>query len=145
MAWSGFNQLALPYSPGKRHAGKTKYTFGKMLRLAMDGLLGFSILPLRAVMIVGFLISAISSLYGVYAVLIHVLTERSIPGWASIMTGIYFLGGIQLVCIGICGEYIGRTFMEAKKRPDYVVAESSLLRSQDASRVEAQNGAADTG
>ena len=130
VAWSGFKQFALPYSPDKRHAGETKYTFGKMLRLAMDGLLGFSILPLRAVMMVGFLISAISSLYGLYAVLIHALTERSVPGWASIMTGVYFLGGIQLVCIGICGEYIGRTFMEAKKRPQYVVAETSLCETQ---------------
>ena len=130
VAWSGFKQVALPYCPDKRHAGETKYTFGKMLRLAMDGLLGFSILPLRAVMMVGFLISAISSLYGLYAVLIHVLTERSVPGWASIMTGVYFLGGIQLMCIGICGEYIGRTFMEAKKRPQYVVAETSLCETQ---------------
>ena len=130
VAWSGFKQIALPYSADKRHAGETKYTFGKMVRLAMDGLLGFSILPLRAVMMVGFLISAISSLYGLYAVLIHVLTERSVPGWASIMTGVYFLGGIQLMCIGICGEYIGRTFMEAKKRPQYVVAETSLCETQ---------------
>ena len=130
VAWSGFKQFALPYSPNKRHAGETKYTFVKMVRLAMDGLLGFSILPLRAVMMVGFLISAMSSLYGLYAVLVHVLTERSVPGWASIMTGVYFLGGIQLMCIGICGEYIGRTFMETKKRPHYVVAETSLREVQ---------------
>ncbi len=130
LAWSGFRQFALPYSPDDRHAGETKYTLGKMLRLALDGLLGFSILPLRLVMMVGFLISAASSLYGVYAILIHTLTEQSVPGWASIMTGIYFLGGIQLVCIGICGEYIGRTFMEAKKRPHYVVADTSLRETQ---------------
>ena len=130
VAWSGFKQFALPYSPNKRHAGETKYTFVKMVRLAMDGLLGFSILPLRAVMMVGFLISVMSSLYGLYAVLVHVLTERSVPGWASIMTGVYFLGGIQLMCIGICGEYIGRTFMETKKRPHYVVAETSLREMQ---------------
>ena len=126
LAWAGFRQFDLPYSPDRRHAGETKYTVGKMLRLAMDGLLGFSVLPLRAVMMVGFLISAISCLYGFYAIFIHTLTERTVPGWASVMTGVYFLGGIQLVCIGICGEYIGRTFMEAKKRPHYVVAETSL-------------------
>ena len=131
LAWAGFKQFVLPYSPDKRHAGETKYTLGKMLRLAMDGLLGFSVLPLRAVMMVGFLMSAISCLYGLYAIFIHTLTEHSVPGWASIMTGVYFLGGIQLVCIGICGEYIGRTFMEAKKRPHYIVAETSFRETRE--------------
>jgi glycosyltransferase involved in cell wall biosynthesis len=126
VAWSGFSQFELPYIPEKRQAGTTKYTPRKMIRLALDGLLGFSILPLRLVTMIGVVISMVSFLYGFYAVCIRLFSDAAVSGWASIMAGIYFLGGIQLLCIGICGEYIGRTFMEVKKRPHYIVEETSL-------------------
>ena len=97
-----------------------------MIRLALDGLLGFSILPLRLVTMIGVVISMASFLYGFYAICIRLFSDTAVSGWASIMAGIYFLGGIQLLCIGICGEYIGRTFMEVKKRPHYIIGETSL-------------------
>ena len=126
VAWSGFKQFEIPYIPEKRQAGTTKYTPRKMIRLALDGLLGFSILPLRLVTMIGVVISIASFLYGFYAVCIRLFSDTAVSGWASIMAGIYFLGGIQLLCIGICGEYIGRTFMEVKRRPHYIIGETSL-------------------
>ncbi len=126
VAWSGYSQFELPYIPEERQAGTTKYTPRKMIRLALDGLLGFSILPLRLVTMIGVIISMVSFLYGFYAVCIRLFSDAAVSGWASIMAGIYFIGGIQLLCIGICGEYIGRTFMEVKKRPHYIVGETSL-------------------
>ncbi len=126
VAWSGFKQFELPYLPEKRSSGETKYTLAKMLRLALSGLLGFSILPLRLVTLIGFLISLASFIYGFYAIFIRIFSQEAVSGWASVMTGVYFLGGIQLICIGICGEYIGRIFMQTKKRPHYIVADTSL-------------------
>jgi len=97
-----------------------------MIRLALNGLLGFSTLPLRLVTLTGFMISLVSFLYGFYAVCIKLFGDSAISGWASIMTGIYFLGGVQLLCIGICGEYLGRIFMQVKNRPHYIIADTSL-------------------
>ncbi|MFC1832565.1 glycosyltransferase family 2 protein, partial [Thermodesulfobacteriota bacterium] len=126
VAWSGFKQFEIPYIPEKRQAGTTKYTPRKMIRLALDGLLGFSILPLRLVTMIGVVISMASFLYGFYAICIRLFSDTAVSGWASTMAGIYFLGGIQLLCIGICGEYIGRTFMEVKRRPHYIIAKTSI-------------------
>lgn len=126
VAWSGFKQFELPYMPEKRSSGETKYTLVKMLRLALSGLLGFSILPLRMVTLVGFIISLASFVYGFYAIFIRIFSDQAVSGWASVMTGVYFLGGIQLICIGICGEYIGRIFMQTKQRPHYIIAETSI-------------------
>lgn len=126
VAWAGFSQIEIPYTPEKRRSGATKYTPRKMIRLALDGLLGFSILPLRLVTFIGFFISMASFLYGFYAICVKLFSATAVSGWASTMAGIYFLGGIQLLCIGICGEYIGRTFMEVKRRPHYIVAETSI-------------------
>lgn len=126
VAWAGFNQTEVPYTPDKRRSGITKYTARKMVRLALNGLLGFSILPLRLVTLIGMVISIVSFLYGFYAVCIKIFTDTAVSGWASTMAGVYFLGGIQLFCIGVCGEYIGRIFMELKRRPHYIVAETSI-------------------
>ena len=126
VAWSGFRQIECDYVPDKRHSGDTKYTLGKMLRLALNGLLGFSVLPLRMVILLGFIVSIFGFCYGLYAVLISIFSDRAVSGWSSIIAGVYFLGGIQLICIGVCGEYIGRIFMQVKKRPLYIVADTSL-------------------
>ncbi|MCG6930411.1 MAG: glycosyltransferase family 2 protein [Desulfofustis sp.] len=126
VAWSGFKQYEISYVPEKRKSGATKYTTAKMIRLALNGLLGFSTLPLRLVTLTGLVISLVSFTYGFYAICIKIFSDSAISGWASIMTGIYFLGGVQLLCIGICGEYIGRIFMQVKKRPHYIIAETSL-------------------
>lgn len=126
VAWSGFEQAEIRYTSDRRSAGGTKYTFGKMVRLAVGALVGFSVLPLRAVIVAGLATSLASFGYGLYAVLIRLFTDQAVSGWSSIMAGVYFLGGIQLVCIGVCGEYIGRVFAQVKERPLYIVREAAL-------------------
>lgn len=126
IAGLGFKQTALTYQPEKRLHGTTKYSLRKMAALAVSGITGFSIFPLRALTVIGFLFSMGSFIYGLYALAIRFFTNEAVPGWTSIMAGIYFLGGLQLGALGICGEYIGKIFLEVKKRPHYLVAESLL-------------------
>ena len=126
VAWIGFKQTELPYAPAKRGAGKTKYTLRKMIRFALSGLLGFSVFPLRVASLIGLLVSILSFSYGIYAVWVRIFSDDVVSGWASVMAGIYFLGGVQLVCLGICGEYIGKIFIQVKHRPPYIIKENSL-------------------
>jgi len=126
ISWVGFKQIELSYKPRERNSGETKYTLKKMLRLASNGLLGFSVFPLRMVSLVGLVISCLSFFYGFYAILMRFFSDDTVSGWASVMAGIYFLGGMQLLSIGICGEYVGKIFMQVKKRPQYVITETSL-------------------
>ena len=133
IAGIGFKQIGIEYTPAKRIHGKTKYTFRKMVSLAISGITGYSIFPLRVLTMVGFLFSIFSFLYGVYAVGVRFLSHYVVPGWTSMMAGIYFLGGLQLAAIGICGEYIGKIFLEVKKRPHYLISEHFL---PDGSNVE---------
>lgn len=122
----GFNQTEITYTAGKRAHGKSKYSIRKMISLAVSGITGFSVFPLRILTALGLLFSFFSLVYGFYAVGIRFFTNQAVPGWASIMAGIYFLGGLQLAALGICGEYIGKTFLEVKRRPHYIIAESKL-------------------
>ena len=126
ISWLGFRQFELSYKPEKRYYGDSKYSFYKMARLAIAGVTSFSIMPLRFSALSGFFVALLSFFYGIYAVLLKILGMEVVTGWASIMVGLYFLGGIQLIAIGLCGEYIGRILMEVKRRPHYVIAESSL-------------------
>ena len=122
--WVGFHQCSITYVPRKRAHGKTKYSMRKMFRLAVDGMTAFSFLPLRLAAVAGIFIAIVSFLYVFYALYIKFFTTQAISGWLSIMSGIYFLGGVQLIFIGLCGEYIGRIFMEVKRRPHYIVSQS---------------------
>ncbi len=133
IAGIGFKQIDIEYTPAKRVHGKTKYSFRKMISLAISGITGFSIFPLRVLTVIGFLFSILSIFYGAYAVGARFLSHYVVPGWASIMAGIYFLGGLQLAAIGICGEYIGKIFLEAKQRPHYLISEHFL---PDGSKLE---------
>lgn len=126
IATIGYRQKEVSYIPAKRARGATKYSFGKMFNLAVSGITGFSIFPLRVLTLIGFIFSTASFLYGLYSLYIRFFTELAIPGWTSIMAGIYFLGGLQLAAIGICGEYIGKIFLQVKGRPTYLIAESML-------------------
>jgi dolichol-phosphate mannosyltransferase len=121
VAWVGFRQVALPYERAHRAAGETKYPFSKMLRFAVDAIISFSILPLRLATGFGFLVSFFSFAYAAHAVYLKVVTGESLPGWASLMVGIAFLGGVQLLCLGIVGEYLGRIYDEVKARPLYLL------------------------
>lgn len=122
VSWVGFRQCSLSYEPHCRVHGTSKYSFRKMFRLALDGMTAFSFLPLRLAAVTGLCIAFFSFLYVFYAIWIKIFTQQAVSGWLSIMAGIYFLGGIQLLFIGLCGEYIGRIFMEVKGRPHYLIS-----------------------
>jgi glycosyltransferase involved in cell wall biosynthesis len=123
VSWIGFRQAAVVYRRAPRRAGSSKYPFAKMLRFAVDGLLSFSVTPLRLAIWTGFAAIALAFLGIVWAVLEWLFTNDLVRGWASIFTAVLFLGGVQLITLGIIGEYIGRIYAEVKRRPLYVVAE----------------------
>jgi dolichol-phosphate mannosyltransferase len=125
-SWVGFRQVGLQFQRDKRFAGKPKYNFFKLLKLALDGVFSFSEVPLRMVMLSGFLISTISFLFGLYVIAnfmlgTHMYFITKNPGWSSLIVSTTFLGGVQLISIGILGEYIGRVFGEVKRRPHFVI------------------------
>jgi glycosyltransferase involved in cell wall biosynthesis len=121
--WVGFRSVAVPFVYGERHAGETKFDFPKLFDLAMTGLTSFSAFPLRLWVAAGTMISSSSILYAGW-IIVRTLTRGShVPGWASLAVAVSFLGGVQLLSIGILGEYVARIFTEVKGRPNYVVAE----------------------
>lgn len=121
VSWTGFRQTEIEYEREERWEGKTKYTFLKMLRLAANGILSFSHVPLQAIMALGFFFS-FASFIGVVAVLYETLILQStVRGWSSLMTAVLFMGGIQLICLGAIGSYVGRIFDEVRARPLYFV------------------------
>ena len=124
VSWLGFSQLAAPYRRSPRHAGVTKFSLFKMLRFATDGIVSFSILPLRLATWTGFAASGIAIL-GILVALVEKLlgVEGLVKGWTSMVIAILFIGGVQLICMGIIGEYVGRIYGESKNRPLYVVRE----------------------
>jgi polyisoprenyl-phosphate glycosyltransferase len=124
--WLGYKQIGIEYFPDKRIWGRTKYSKKKMFALAVSGITGFSIKPLRISTLFGVLIAFLSLLYGLYALYIKFFTENSIEGWTSVFFMVTFIGGIQLIILGIIGEYIGNIFLESKKRPHYIISENSL-------------------
>jgi polyisoprenyl-phosphate glycosyltransferase len=124
--WLGFKQIGIEYIPDKRIWGRTKYSRKKMFALAVSGITGFSIKPLRISTLFGIIIAFLSILYGLYALYIKFFTDESVEGWTSVFFMVTFIGGIQLIILGIIGEYIGNIFLESKKRPHYIIRENSL-------------------
>ncbi len=124
--WLGFNQTGIEYFPDKRIWGNSKYSRKKMISLAISGVTSFSIKPLRISTIIGISIAILSLIYGFYALYIKFFTYNTIEGWTSVFFMVTFIGGIQLIIIGILGEYIGNIFIESKKRPQYIIKEDSL-------------------
>lgn len=124
VSWIGFKQYAMPYSAAKRHSGVTKYSFTKMFAFAIDGIASFSTLPLRFSAAIG-LVAAISGLpYAIWAIYLKLFTDDSVSGWASMVVAVLFLGGVQLMTLGVIGEYIGRIYEEVKGRPLYIASET---------------------
>ncbi len=124
-AWVGFRQYAIEYCPAARFAGETKYSFRKMLGFALTGITSFSLKPLRISVLLGVFFAVISFLYALYAITMKIFTTQTIPGWTSVLVSVLFIGGIQLIVMGIIAEYIGKLFMESKRRPHYIVREKS--------------------
>lgn len=118
-AWIGYRQTAVPFEAAPRFAGRTKYPIGRMLHLASDGLTSFSAVPLRLVSALGFVFVFFCAAYLVYVLYLHFLTDRTIQGWTTVVVLILLIGGIQLVSLGIVGQYVARIFDEAKRRPLY--------------------------
>ena len=124
VSWLGFSHTSVPYRRAARAAGVTKFSLWKMMRLATDGIVSFSILPLRLATWAGFAASGIALLGILITVIERFMgVEGLVKGWASILVAILFIGGVQLICMGIIGEYVGRIYGESKRRPLYVVSE----------------------
>lgn len=123
VAWAGFNQIAMPYERAKRFAGTSKYPLRKMLRFAMDGILAFSSKPLQLSTNIGLLASGMA-LFGIlYVLFLRIFTSTWVEGWTALMITVLFMGGIQLISLGVIGEYLARVYNEAKARPLYIVRE----------------------
>lgn len=125
VAWTGFKQTAVIYDRDHRYAGKTKYNMIKLTLLALDAVLGFSNLPLRVGILAGLLVCICCFFEVIYIVIQKMFFGIPIRGYALIVTGIFFLGGIQLWLIGLVGEYIGRIYRQTQQRPLYITAEKS--------------------
>jgi dolichol-phosphate mannosyltransferase len=126
-SWIGYRQVGVPYRRAERYAGETKYPLRKMLRFATDGIVSFSAYPLRLALNLGFIVSALSFLLGVVFLISKFAGFYSVPGLASIAVFVAFLGGIQLLLIGIMGEYVARIHDEVKGRPLYLVSDTQGL------------------
>ncbi|MGN6720464.1 MAG: glycosyltransferase family 2 protein, partial [Candidatus Binatia bacterium] len=122
VSWIGFKQTGVPYLRDRRFAGETKFPYRKMIRFALDGITSFSDVPLKMATWLGYFTSLIALLY-LCSVFVQKALGYTVQGWATIMVGMLFLGGVQLISLGIVGEYIGRIFNEVKQRPLYVVDE----------------------
>ena len=124
IGWMGYSSTGVAFSAGPRAAGTSKYSTRKMFKLALDGLLSFSAKPLHYVTYLGLLVSFLSFLYGIYSIYAYFFTERTIPGWTSILVTVLFLGGVQLISIGVLGEYLIRVYTEAKGRPLFIIKDT---------------------
>ena len=122
VSWVGFKQGQVVYERDARFAGDTKYPVRKMIKFALDGIFSFSYTPLRVASLFGFLSAGVSFVFMVYGLIVrHFYPTYAVPGWASTFSAILFLGGVQLICLGVLGEYVGRIYEEVKRRPLYIV------------------------
>jgi glycosyltransferase involved in cell wall biosynthesis len=126
VSWVGFNQVAIEYDRDVRHAGTSKYPLPMMIRFAIDGITSFSDIPLRFASYLGFTVSAVAFLYALIVIAFKLFSLKPpayTPGWASTIVAVLFLGGVQLMSLGILGEYLGRVYDEVKGRPLYLISD----------------------
>ena len=123
-AWSGFKQTAVEYDRVERSIGTTKFRYWKLWTLALDGITSASTAPLRIWSYIGVIVALLSFLYALYIIISTIITGVDAPGYASLMTAVLFFGGLQLISLGVLGEYVGRILVETKQRPLYVVRET---------------------
>jgi glycosyltransferase involved in cell wall biosynthesis len=120
-AWAGFRTREIEYARAPRSSGSSSFGTLRLLHLALEGITSFSLAPLRLATLLGALVASFSLLQGGWIAVRTILYGVDVPGYASIFTAVVFLGGIQLICLGIIGEYVGRTYLEAKRRPSFVI------------------------
>lgn len=123
--WVGFKQYAIHYEPNERYSGKSKYTVGKMMRFAVQGITSFSTKPLSMAIILGISLSVMAFIFYISYVLYSIYYGHVISGWASVITTVVFFGGLNLVVLGIIGVYIGKLFMQSKGRPNYLISSTN--------------------
>lgn len=127
--WLGFRQFAINYQCDARFSGKSKYTLKKMVRFAVQGITAFSVRPLYMATGLGLFFALLATLYIPYILISYFyFPKHTVPGWTSILATVVFFGGIQLVVLGIIGMYLGKLFMQAKNRPNYIVRSTNLKR-----------------
>jgi glycosyltransferase involved in cell wall biosynthesis len=131
-SWIGFRQFRVDYEPAARAHGTTSWNFSSLLGLSVEGLTSFSVAPLRFASLLGFLLAMGAMLFGVWMLIEAIVFERSVPGYPSLIVGLMVIGGMQLLMIGVMGEYIGKILSELKARPVYFVAEHQVKAAQDA-------------
>lgn len=123
--WVGFKQFAINYEPSERFSGKSKYTLGKMMRFAIQGITSFSTKPLSMAIVLGISLSMFAFIFYIGYVLYSIYYGHVISGWASVITTVVFFGGLNLVVLGIIGVYIGKLFMQSKGRPNYLISNTN--------------------
>lgn len=121
----GFKQIGIQYTPQNRFSGTTKYSFSKMLKFALTGITSSSAKPLYFSIYLGLFFAATTFLYAIYAIYISLFTNEAVTGWTSIIASILFIGGVQLIMIGIIGIYLGKLFTQSKNRPNYIIEEKN--------------------
>jgi polyisoprenyl-phosphate glycosyltransferase len=126
-SWIGFKQTGVRYHRDERFAGRTKYPLRKMTHFAVDGIVSFSSAPLRLALGLGFAVSLLSFIYGFVAIVLKLSGAFTVPGWTSVILVTSFLGGVQLIVLGVVGEYVGKAYNETKNRPLYLVSSSRGL------------------
>ena len=124
-SWVGYQQAIVEYERQPRAAGASKYTLRKMLAFGWDAVVSFSALPLRVASVLGLVFSFLGLLYLAYVIAVRLFTEQAVAGWTSVVAAVIVLGGVQLLCLGIIGQYLGRMFDEIKGRPLYLIAEDT--------------------
>src|SRR5207237_6598492 len=132
IAWAGFRETQVPYHRPRRLVGSSSWTMGKMLKAAVDTFVSFSFLPIRAISYFGLVVSLLSFLVGFYLLVSKVFFGTHVEGWTSVMLAVLLLGGVQLVMVGVLGEYLWRALDEARARPLYITERTlGLQRSEN--------------
>jgi polyisoprenyl-phosphate glycosyltransferase len=136
-SWIGFRQFRVDYEPEQRQHGSSTWSLRRLIGLSIDGLTAFSVAPLRLAIMLGLLLATLALLYGGWIVIETFVYGESVPGYPSVFVGVMVLGGVQLIMIGVVGEYIGKILYEIKARPVYFVAEHSVKAKEEADRSDA--------
>jgi dolichol-phosphate mannosyltransferase len=138
--WVGFEQTVIEYEQPARESGRSKYTLRRMTRFAWDAIASFSAIPLRAASVFGFVVSGLGALYLVYVLAIRFFTDNAVEGWTSVVAAVLVLSGVQLICLGFIGQYLGRMYDEVKGRPLYLIADDTRQGDLERGRGESLAG-----
>ncbi len=135
-SWVGFRQVSVPYLREQRHAGKSSFNYWRLWNFALEGITSFSIFPLQLATYTGFFVSLGAIIYATYLVIVTLLAGNAVPGYPSLMVTILFFGGVQLMTLGVIGEYVGRIYNESKRRPLYFVQDALGFSESEKKRIE---------